>query len=483
MKITRTIIFLLFLSYGFLFSQNKVQKATENFAHNEVFQNAAISICVIDLDSSKEVSSHNKNMGIQSASTAKLFSTSTALKILDPNYQASTKFFTNGAIINNTLQEYLIIEGGGDPSFGSRFFNHKDSLKNIFYEIIDSLHHLGINKIVGDIVVDGSKFSYQGAPDDWTWSDMGNYYGAGPSGIILYDNTLFYNFNTGNLINKPVKLTSTFPEISNLEFDNQIKASNKRGDNSYIYGAPYSYNRFGIGTLPVNRPNFVVKGSIPDPEKQFGTELFTLLKEKGMVSEKTKVLTARISNLPKYETTNLLFEYKGEELINILKETNHNSINLFAEQLLFITSYEKTGFGSTSQGIELIKSTWKNDIDLEGFNLKDGSGLSRSNAISANHFCQLLKGIYKDSIYNDFLSTLPITGCSGTLKGVCKNQLGHGRIKAKSGTLNNVKAYAGYVETKTGKTLAFAIIVNNFNCSSSHVVDLMEPFFNAMADY
>ena len=483
MKITRTIIFLLFLSYGFLFSQNKVQKATENFVQNLDLKNAAISICVIDLDMNENVSFHNKNMGIQSASTAKLFSTSSALKILGPNYKASTKFYTSDTIIDNTLQGNLVIVGGGDPSFGSRYFNHKDSLKTIFHEIIDSLYNIGIHKIVGDIIVDGSKFSYQGAPDDWTWSDMGNYYGAGPSGIILYDNTLFYNFNTGNQIKKRVKLNSIFPEITNLEFNNQILASNKRGDNSYIYGAPYSYDRFGIGTLPINHSNFIVKGSIPDPEKQFGTELFSILKARGMISERTKILTTRSSNLPKYETTNLLFEYKGEELINILKETNHNSINLFAEQLLFITSYEKTGFGSTSQGIELVKSTWKNDIDLEGFNLKDGSGLSRSNAISANHFCQLLKGIYKDSIYNDFLSTLPIAGCSGTLKGVCKNQLGHGRIKAKSGTLNNVKSYAGYVETKTGKTLAFAIIVNNFNCSSSHVVDLMEPFFNAMADY
>lgn len=482
-KITRTILFFLFLGYGFLFSQNKVQKATEYFVKNEVFKNAAITICVIDIDSNKEVSSHNKNMGIQSASTAKLFSTSTALKILGPSYQASTKFFTNGLIIDNKLQGDLIIQGGGDPSFGSRYFNHKDSIKNIFYKIIDSLNHLGIHKIEGDIIIDGSKFSYQGVPDGWTWSDMGNYYGAGPSGLILYDNTIFYNFNTGNQINKPVKLTSTFPEISELKFDNQIVASNKRGDNSYIYGAPYSYNRFGVGTLPINRSNFIVKGSIPDPEKQFGTELFNLLKEKEIVSEKTKILTARISNLPKYEEIHLLFENKGEELINILFETNQRSINLFAEQILFLTSFEKTGFGSTDKGVELIKSTWKNDIEVEGLNLKDGSGLSRSNAISANHFCQLLKGIYNDSIYNDFLSTLPIAGCTGTLKGVCKNQLAQGRVKAKSGTLDNVKAYAGYVETKNGKTLAFAIIVNNFNCSSSHVVNLMEPFFNAMADY
>ena len=166
MKITRTIIFFLFLSYGFLFSQNKVQKATENFVQNLDLKNAAISICVVDLDMNENVSFHNKNMGIQSASTAKLFSTSSALKILGPNYRASTKFYTSDTIIDNTLQGNLIIEGGGDPSFGSRYFNHKDSLKTIFYKIIDSLYNIGIHKIMGDIVIDGSKFSYQGAPDD-----------------------------------------------------------------------------------------------------------------------------------------------------------------------------------------------------------------------------------------------------------------------------------------------------------------------------
>jgi len=82
-----------------------------------------------------------------------------------------------------------------------------------------------------------------------------------------------------------------------------------------------------------------------------------------------------------------------------------------------------------------------------------------------------------------FKKTLPIAGVSGTLKNLCKGQAGEGKITAKSGTINGVKSYAGYVESSTGKKLAFAITVNNFTCSSTQIVDRMEKVLNAMAQY
>jgi D-alanyl-D-alanine carboxypeptidase/D-alanyl-D-alanine-endopeptidase (penicillin-binding protein 4) len=122
-------------------------------------------------------------------------------------------------------------------------------------------------------------------------------------------------------------------------------------------------------------------------------------------------------------------------------------------------------------------------MDLGGFSLKDGSGLSRKNAVSASHFCQLLKQIYYSSIYADFKGSLSVAGKSGTLKYVCRGQKGANNIFAKSGTLSNVKAYSGYVQTESGKNLAFAVIANNFNCSKSQIVKKMELIFNAMATY
>ena len=131
----------------------------------------------------------------------------------------------------------------------------------------------------------------------------------------------------------------------------------------------------------------------------------------------------------------------------------------------------------------MIENCWGNEVDFSSMFLTDGSGLSRSNAISASHFCQLLSSIYQSNIFTDFENSLPIAGCSGTLKNVCKNQLGHGRIKAKSGTLTRVKSYAGYVDSKSGKKIAFAIIVNNYNCSSYQLVKHLEKMFNKLVEY
>jgi D-alanyl-D-alanine carboxypeptidase/D-alanyl-D-alanine-endopeptidase (penicillin-binding protein 4) len=72
---------------------------------------------------------------------------------------------------------------------------------------------------------------------------------------------------------------------------------------------------------------------------------------------------------------------------------------------------------------------------------------------------------------------------SGTLSSVCKNEAAHGKMKAKSGTMSRVKSYAGYIESSSGKTIAFSIIVNNYNCSNSATVQEMEKIFNALSSF
>ena len=91
--------------------------------------------------------------------------------------------------------------------------------------------------------------------------------------------------------------------------------------------------------------------------------------------------------------------------------------------------------------------------------------------------------MYSSSNYPIFLATLPIAGQTGTIKNLCKGQLGEGRIFAKSGTLNNVKSYAGYVKALSGKNIAFSFCVNNFSGTSSQIVLKMEDVLNAMVNY
>ena len=115
--------------------------------------------------------------------------------------------------------------------------------------------------------------------------------------------------------------------------------------------------------------------------------------------------------------------------------------------------------------------------------MKDGCGLSKENAISATHFCDLLAYMHHSKSFPDFKSTLPLAGISGTIKNLCKGQAGEGRIFAKSGTISKVKSYAGYVVSKSGKNLAFAITVNNFSGTNSQIITEIEKVLNELANY
>ena len=488
MKILRNCVIFIIICFQFVSAQNSVQDALVVFKNNSAFFNASISFCAIDLSNGTTIAELNPNLSLSPASITKLFSTATAFEVLGSDYKPSTRFYIEGELDSNgILNGNLWIRGGGDASVGSKYFNQDGNETDFLKLWCDTLKHLGIKSITGSVIGDASEFGYSGVPDGWNWSDMGNYYGAGPSGLVLYDNMIRYTFKTGNFVGAKTELLSIFPEIPNFQFHNYITSSKKGGDNSFIFGAPYSLDRFGNGTLPLNSRAFIVKGSMPDPEYQLAYEFEKKLIENGiMVGMGIKTARQIDSSKPNIRYLNgykLIYEYFGESVLSIASHTNMKSVNLFAEELLCLSGYKLSGYGNTESSLKQLERFWNKRIDFTGLYLKDGSGLSRSNAISARHFCSLLQEMYKSKNYTDFLSTLPLAGCSGTLSGVCKNQLGHGKIKAKSGTMNRVKSYSGYVDSDSGKKIAFAIIVNNFNCSSSMVVDQMEKIFNAMAVY
>jgi D-alanyl-D-alanine carboxypeptidase/D-alanyl-D-alanine-endopeptidase (penicillin-binding protein 4) len=487
-KILSSFLIFVLSSIHFLTAQNPLQEAVDNFKNNSIFNNASISFCAIDLSTGLMIAEYNPNLSLSPASIVKLFSTATAFEVLGSDYKPSTRIYIDGKIDSNgVLQGNLWIRGGGDPTLGSKYFNEEGKESQFLKIWCDTLKQLGIKNIAGSIVSDASQFGYTGIPEGWNWSDMGNYYGAGPSGLVIYDNMVKYTFKTGSYVGAKTELLSIFPSVPNFQFHNYITTSKKDGDNSFIFGAPYSLDRFGNGTLPLNSKAFVVKGSMPDPEFQIAYEFEKVLKENGITTEKG-IKTARQMDVNKEyiryrDDFELIYTHFGQSVLSIATHTNMKSVNLFAEELLCLSGCKLSGYGSTENSLKQLEKFWSKRLNFTGLYIKDGSGLSRSNAISARHFCDLLQEMYKSSNYADFLSTLPLAGCSGTLSDVCKNQLGHGRIKAKSGTLNRVKAYSGYVDSESGKKIAFAIIVNNFNSSSSVVVDQMEKIFNVMATY
>ena len=343
----------------------------------------------------------------------------------------------------------------------------------------------GITKIDGRIIADASEFGYEGAPDGWNWVDMGNYYGAGPSGLTIFDNLIEFNFRVPASIGATSKIRSIRPHVPWMTFTNYVQASSRAGDNAYIYGAPYSMDRFARGTLPAGTSSFVVKGSLPDPERQFAYELSLILTEKGIAFE--EYTTARsleiMSNNTSYESRELLLDHKGKSLGEIIDLTNFRSVNLFAEHLVCLVGYVKGGKGNTYTGLATLEAYWANKFMSTGLHVNDGSGLSRTNAIAAKHFTGLLLAMHKSKNSKRFKASLPTSGETGTMRYICDGQAGSGRIQAKSGSMTRIKSYSGYVSSRSGKTLIFALIVNDQGCNNSTLITRMESVMNAIAIY
>ena len=479
-------LYIILFNCWLLCGQISLQETTDYFVKIPQNKYASVSICIVDLDKDSVLANINGNKVLMSASTAKLFSTYTALDVLGSEYRPQTNLYINGEVDSlGVLQGDLYIRGEGDITLGSKYFNEEGSEYEFMNDWLSSLRTQGINAINGSIIADGSQFGYAGVPEGWDWSDMGNYYGSGACGINFYDNTVKYYFDTYNY-GEAAKFLKTFPTDDSLIFRHSISAANIRNDQSYLYGAPYSRDRFGVGYLPLNRKNFSVKGSMHDPEYMLSLEFTRFLKNDSLfsfVSGKPKGVRLMPSVDLNYKELKMIHSHNGEKLIDIVRLTNLNSVNLFAEGLLNLVGFNKNGKGSTSSGIEAVYENLEGKVNLSGMKLKDGSGLSRKNAISAENFCSLLKHIHDSKISELFKSTLAVAGNSGTLKNICKGQSASGRMQAKSGTLSNVKAYAGYVNSKSGSNLAFAVIVNNFEGSRYKLVKKMEEIFNQMANY
>ncbi len=485
MKIISSFLLIGLLAINFAFGQNNIQTAIDQFAASSHLKHATISFNVIDLSTGKSVATYDPNTVLPTASTAKLFSTATALEILGESYRPETRIYADGEIDSSgVLHGNLWIRGGGDPTLGSKYYVSKGHERDFLYAWADSLRKKGVQKIEGGIIADASEFGYNGAPDGWNWVDMGNYYGAGPSGLTIFDNLVQYKFKVPGKIGSSSTLLSLTPAVPNLVVHNYVTAANGGGDNAYIYGAPFSLDRFVNGTLPAGSSAFVVKGSLPDPEFQFAYELQEVLRDRGIeilgVMNTAREMEVKSGNWS-YSKRTLLFSHYGATIGSIIDKTNERSINLYAEHMINLVGYVKNGDGSTRSGLRALEKYWSAKWSTSGMHVNDGSGLSRMNAISASNFTSLLKAMHDGSNGKRFRKSLPVAGVSGTMRNICKNQSGHGKIAAKSGSMTRIKSYAGYVDSSSGKKYAFALIVNNQTCSSSTLVNKMEVVFNAIA--
>ncbi len=307
----------------------------------------------------------------------------------------------------------LYIQPAADPSF------LHDSLPNKTYDFLRSAQK--------NIVVVPDSFPEFKYGMGWQWDDYEFYYMPEKNLFPLY----------GNLVR-------IFPggKIIPSYFSSQLFDKHPLG-----FGRDFNANNFYIN----------------DIKEMHSVPYMTSLSTQARLLADTLHLPVTTGRLPAHLT---LTPYVSTPLIPVYKQLMDESENFLAEQLMLILSKRKTGVYQVKKGIGYVL-----DSLLSGLPQKprwvDASGLSRYNLITPEDMLYVLHKMYKRWGKEKVYSLLPYNGPDGKSHPWYPSEFTF--VHAKTGSLSNNHSLCGFLDTKSGKTLIFCYMNNNFRVASSVV--------------
>lgn len=227
---------------------------------------------------------------------------------------------------------------------------------------------------------------------------------------------------------------------------------------------------YGAGCYGLNfENNSYLKGSQSYSMSNPATTLSRRIKE--ACAERGVTFEAKQNDAEGQRT--LLLEHRSATIDEIMRHCMQVSDNLYAETLLRTLALSKGEEASTQNGIAIEKEMWRaHGLDFKGVTLIDGSGLSRSNRMTA----KFLAGVLKHASDNaDYASFFPLAGQEGTLAKFLKDTPLDSYIALKTGSMRGIQCYAGYMlDDDYVPTHVVVMMINDFTCDRSTVRSLCE---------
>jgi serine-type D-Ala-D-Ala carboxypeptidase/endopeptidase (penicillin-binding protein 4) len=455
MKLLKIATFLC-LNASISFAQTTAQKLENAFRlleNDEQAKYAITSLCVLDANTGKIIFAKNENIGLATASTLKTITSATAFYILGKDFRYETKLVYTGKITTDgILQGNIIISGSGDPTLGSwRYEQSKES--NLLNQWTNAIRAAGIKKIEGAIIGDDRLFGTSTIPQGWIWQDIGNYYGAGGSSLCWRENQFDVHLKAGNDVGSNVEVIKTVPQMPYLKLVNELKTgANGSGDNAYAFLPPYGEVGYIRGTWGMGIKKTGISLSLPDAAFDVAYRLQDTLKRLNINCTEAATSARRLDLENKKiagDTHQLLVSY-SPSLSQIIYWFNKKSINLYGEQLLKTIAYKQDKEASTRNGANAVINFWAaKGIDKKAMNMIDGSGLSPGNRITTMAMASILFQVQKEEWFADYTNSFPENN----------------GMTLKSGSINDVSAYAGYYTNKNGNKYIAVININNYSGS------------------
>ena len=471
--------------------RKKAEEAVMTIVSDPVFSQAVVSICVTT-GCGEPLASHNPSTMLVPASNMKLITTGAAIHTLGKDYRFKTGLGYKGKIHDGTLKGNLYIFGGGDPTLGS-----KDSiatpLELTFSQWKSLLDKNGIRKIDGHIIGDGRYFDGMAEEETWLWNDIGTYFGTGSSALMFYENMQSFAVSPGAAPGDSLNISPHYPDAPWMTFRYNCTTGEKgTGDKLYMYTSDLAPIAEIRGTFGVDRGRKQVDCSNKYAEYTCAKYFTDWLRKKGVQCTKgaadTKLEKDWMSGEPK-DSLIMIGSTESPALSRIIYTTNHASNNLYAETLFRTLGKTISGSANYESSATALESVLRNmGVDTSrGLRIKDGSGLSRQNYVSADFYCRFLEEMMHSPVFEEYVASLPSPGGDGTLQFNMKSYPAElrSRIKAKSGSMNGIRCYSGYIiptEGTKSETIVFSILTGNCTSPTWKVRPLLDKLMAALAE-
>ena len=467
-----------------------LQQKVDRAADSEPLKGAVVGVMVQDM-SGHVVAQREAGRRMVPASNMKLITTGTGLYALGSDFRFETGIGITGTVEEGTLHGDVYIVGGGDPTIGvsDTVAVKPDAL---FWRWKSMLNEAGISRIDGRIIGDGRAYEGHLENQSWSYDDTGTYYGAGCNALSFYENAVDYNVAAG-VEGEPVKVTQRYPDTPWMHFGNLTSTGPKGTGNSlYLYTtdlAPYAEMR---GTYSVERKpkieHFANKYGALTCAYYFWQNLrdtgwdisggYADIDRGGYVRGKDFVPAYRAG------TPTMLGTSKSPVLSRIVRQTNILSDNFYAEAIFRQMGEKASGVAVYDSCRVAVYDVLESLVpgSMEGLRMEDGSGLSRLNTVSPSFLVDFLRAMARTKAADAFLASLPQPG-EGTLNTLLPKLTADqkARLRLKSGSMDGVLCYSGYVLDESGAPMrVFSLMVNGATAKTAALRETLGSLIEAM---